>query len=178
MYMELILSCSGLWTGKSNDSNKNINIIKKPTLLTLSTVTVMPEHPVHFNVHTTQYSADQKCSRMQHLIRVYNVCLLSSNALEWNSFFANLKTKYGTELRCLILKVNTVHINHKITALDKMLFSIQNGPKVLIFLLFLHENICCGYSLEAPQWGTSNEYSQHIFSWRNKQNINLIPTLI
>ena len=24
------------------------------------------------------------------------------------------------------------------------------NPKVLIFFLFLHENICCGYSLEAP----------------------------
>ena len=24
--------------------------------------------------------------------------------------------------------------------------------------LFLHENICCGYSLEAPLEGTSNEY--------------------
>ena len=30
-------------------------------------------------------------------------------------------------------------------ALDKMFFF---NPKVLIFFLFLHENICCGYSLE------------------------------
>ena len=29
--------------------------------------------------------------------------------------------------------------------------------KGLIFFLFLHENICCGYSLEAPQRGVSNE---------------------
>ena len=41
--------------------------------------------------------------------------------------------------------------------------------KVLIFFLFLHENICCGYSLEVPQRGTSNEYPQHMFSWRNKK---------
>ena len=27
--------------------------------------------------------------------------------------------------------------------------------------LFLHENICCGYSLEAPQCDPSNEYPQH-----------------
>ena len=26
------------------------------------------------------------------------------------------------------------------------------------FFLFLHENICCWYSLEAPQWDVSNEY--------------------
>ena len=42
----------------------------------------------------------------------------------------------------------------------KVLFSIQ---KVLIFFLFLHENICCGYSLEVPQRGTYNEYQQHVF---------------
>ena len=41
-----------------------------------------------------------------------------------------------------------------------------------IFFLFLHENICCGYSLEVPHRGTSNEYPQHMFSWRNKKNIN------
>ena len=35
-----------------------------------------------------------------------------------------------------------------------------------------HKNICYGYSLEAPHRGTSNEYPQHIFSWRNKKNIN------
>ena len=35
--------------------------------------------------------------------------------------------------------------------------------------LFLHENICCGYSLEAPRQGASNEYPQHMFSWRKKK---------
>ena len=30
------------------------------------------------------------------------------------------------------------------------------------------------YSLEAPRRGTSNEYPQHMFSWRNKKNINQI----
>ena len=42
------------------------------------------------------------------------------------------------------------------------------------FFLFLHKNICCGYSLEVPQRGTSNEYPQHTFSWRNKKNINTV----
>ena len=32
--------------------------------------------------------------------------------------------------------------------------------------------MCCGYSLEAPHWGASNEYPQHLFSWRNKKNSN------
>ena len=30
--------------------------------------------------------------------------------------------------------------------------------------------ICHGYSLKVPQWGTSNEYPQHMFLWRNKKN--------
>ena len=52
------------------------------------------------------------------------------------------------------------------------------NPKVLIFFLFSHKNICCGYSLEAPQRGASNEYPQHMFLRRNKKNIYLTPSLI
>ena len=29
------------------------------------------------------------------------------------------------------------------------------------FFLFLHKNICCGYSLEATRQGASNKYPQH-----------------
>ena len=39
-----------------------------------------------------------------------------------------------------------------------------------IHLLFLHENICRGYSVEAPGQRASNECPQHIFSWRIKEN--------
>ena len=35
-----------------------------------------------------------------------------------------------------------------------------------LFFLFLHDNICCGNSLEVPHWGTSNESPQHMFSCR------------
>ena len=56
--------------------------------------------------------------------------------------------------------------------------SIYSEGQGLIFFLFLHENIIyCGYSLEVPQWGTSDEYPQHMFSWRNKKNIYLIHPL-
>ena len=48
---------------------------------------------------------------------------------------------------------------------------------MLISFLFLHENICCGYSLEAPHRGASNEYPQHMFLMRNKKNIMWIPLL-
>ena len=64
---------------------------------------------------------------------------------------------------------------HMLIALDKELFFNQ---KVSIFFLFLNENICCGYSLEAPCRGASNEYPQHMFSSKNKKTIYQIHTLI
>ena len=35
----------------------------------------------------------------------------------------------------------------------------------MIFFFFLNENICCGYSSEAPHWGASNEYHNICFCW-------------
>ena len=43
--------------------------------------------------------------------------------------------------------------------------------KVLVFWFILHENMCCGYLLEAPHWGTFNEIQQLMFSWRNKKKM-------
>ena len=59
-------------------------------------------------------------------------------------------------------------------AADEACFFTQ---KVLIFFLFLHKNIRCGYSLEVPCQGTSNEYPQHMFLRRNKKNILWRPLL-
>ena len=36
------------------------------------------------------------------------------------------------------------------------------------------QNIDCGYSLELPQWGGSNEYPRSMFFGRNKKN-NVYP---
>ena len=47
----------------------------------------------------------------------------------------------------------------------------------MTFFLFLPKNICCGYLLEAPHRGTSNEYPQHMFLGRNKKRIMWIPPL-
>ena len=47
------------------------------------------------------------------------------------------------------------------------------GYAHIFFLLFLHKYKCSGYSLEAPQPGTSNEYPQHMFLWRNKKTIGI-----
>ena len=51
------------------------------------------------------------------------------------------------------------------------LLQIRGGIHI-IFFLFLDENICCGYSLEAPRRGASNEYPQHMFLLRNKNDIS------
>ena len=46
--------------------------------------------------------------------------------------------------------------------------------KVVDSFLISSWKYCCRHSLEAPCRGASNEYPQHIFSWRNKKNIFLI----
>ena len=50
-------------------------------------------------------------------------------------------------------------------ALDNFFFS----QKKYFFFFILHVNIYCGYSLEVPQQGASDEYSQHILSCRTKK---------
>ena len=37
--------------------------------------------------------------------------------------------------------------------------------------LFLCENIRCGNSKEVPLQGASNEFPEHMFLWKNKENI-------
>ena len=43
----------------------------------------------------------------------------------------------------------------------------------MIFFLFIHESICCWYSLEMPLQAIYNEYTQHMFSWKNKKQFHL-----
>ena len=56
--------------------------------------------------------------------------------------------------------------------LQKLSFQI----KVLIFFFFhiSAQNMDCGYLLEPPRWGGSNEYPQPMFLSRNKKN-NVYP---
>ena len=46
--------------------------------------------------------------------------------------------------------------------------------KILIFFIFLLKSIDCGYSLDPPRQGGSNEYPQSMFLSRNKKN-NVYP---
>ena len=46
-------------------------------------------------------------------------------------------------------------------------------PGVYIIFLISAQNIDCGYSLEPPRQGGSNEYPQSMFFSRNKKNIRI-----
>ena len=53
----------------------------------------------------------------------------------------------------------------------------KNENFQIIFFLYLHistQNIDCGYSLEPPRRGGSNEYPQSMFLSRNRKN-NVYP---
>ena len=45
-----------------------------------------------------------------------------------------------------------------------------------LLCLFLHKNVCCGFSLESLHCGDSNEYLESTFLWRNNKIILIIKT--
>ena len=55
----------------------------------------------------------------------------------------------------------------KVKKIDKI--ALKVNPKVLIFFLFLHENICCGYSLEVPRGIRKNViWIPRLLIWSNE----------
>ena len=65
-----------------------------------------------------------------------------------------------------------VQIRDQVSKMHISKLQIRGGNRILFFLL-LDENICCGYSLEVPRRGASNEYPQHMFLLRNKKYIGI-----
>ena len=51
--------------------------------------------------------------------------------------------------------------------------SLEKSPGYDIYCFLFHKENMLWYALEAPHWGTSNEYPQNMFSLRIKKNINL-----
>ena len=74
------------------------------------------------------------------------------------------------ELKCMLMELKVSDI-----VLNKILFSIK---KILIFFLFLHKNIMLWVLIRSISERHFGKYPQHLFKWRNKKNIYLIPTLI
>ena len=54
-----------------------------------------------------------------------------------------------------------------------MLIATDKREYPHIFFLISPRKHILWYSLEAPQRGASNEYPQHMFSWRNKKDISI-----
>ena len=79
--------------------------------------------------------------------------------------FAILKFKFKVELVYPLRKL--AH------AINRDFFSLKNEnfqqKNVDIFLIF-DQNIDCGYTLEPPRRGGSNEYPQSMFWSKNKKN--------
>ena len=70
---------------------------------------------------------------------------------------------------------NIYNKTFQITGIAKIIPSSRQGAfssKRFAISLFHHKNICCGHSLEVPHCDTSNEYPQHIFSWKNKKKLS------
>ena len=63
---------------------------------------------------------------------------------------------------------------HADAKLQRFFFSHKNeniSGKVMIFPFFSAQNIGCGYTLEPPHRGGSNEYPQSMFRTKNKKKM-------
>ena len=81
-----------------------------------------------------------------------------------NYFYLKLKIQDLWSFRLNL--ESTVYVNVSYFSMKTLCLYSLEAPDH-IFLISPQKNICCGYSLEAPQWGASNEYPQHMFLWKN-----------
>ena len=74
----------------------------------------------------------------------------------------------------LLISVCACVCMYMFLALDRVLFQLKSTD---IFLIY-PRNICYGYTSDAPRRGASNEYPQHMFSWRNKETLCGYPSCL
>ena len=97
--------------------------------------------------------------------------------------------RYMVHLYCLVLQADfysslvecwpvmqTAHLRSLAAALV-ISYTFVNQKRLIVLLISL-QNEFCWYLLEAPCLGASNEYPQHMYTWRNKKNNYLIPLFI
>ena len=63
----------------------------------------------------------------------------------------------------LIIDKSVTRVSHDEAGPDKRYIRVP-------VLLFLHDSICCGYSLDASRRDASNEYPQQMLLGRNNRN--------
>ena len=81
-----------------------------------------------------------------------------------------------SEIHCLIKKFATITKTclYNVDPLKAHFYIVKLGfTGVYIILLISAQNIDCGYSLEPPRRGGSNEYPQSMFLSRNLKNIRI-----
>ena len=82
---------------------------------------------------------------------------LLMQCIQWRQF-AWFQNRFSGEKISTILAEGVLKVNRSI----QIIFFLISPGKRMLWLL-----------LGAPRWGASNEYPQHIFSWRNKKNISI-----
>ena len=76
--------------------------------------------------------------------------------------------------------MQTVFIGDNIHEMSNPVLKIKHTGELIrtsiwwLYFFSLHKNISCGYSLDEPHQGSSNEYSLHVFA--SPRCIKLIPT--
>ena len=82
-------------------------------------------------------------------------------------------------LHCFVRNFNSV--NTPKSSLSKVLtlcVLLYTSHQLLMGIHNICMHVCCGYSLEAPQQGTSNEHPHlHMVLWRNNKDIHLGPVV-
>ena len=87
----------------------------------------------------------------------------TAQVVKWRSIYRKCIFEDGVDDRCHIsgspvATRSSNGSNHPVDIRYLCSFILEDCPDKCCFLLFLHENICCEYSLEAPRRGASNEY--------------------
>ena len=128
--------------------------------------------PTDLDLHSLQRQSISRISRTRFTLSI------QTNKPE-QTVLTQIRLDVRDRMQHLIRVATVCHwsrsfYTHFNIALGKTFFSTK---KYLYFSYFLKKT-CCGYSLEVPWRGASNEYPQHMFLSRNKKNINLLPTLI
>ena len=113
-------------------------------------------YPVHWKDMQTLQNAFKKYFDLYH----------SLDSHETDDIFLLFPKKAGFDISCKLspLYMYWTALPYTITITKTRLFKYIENIKKNIYFIFLLENIDCGYSLELPQWGSSNEDPQSIFS--------------
>ena len=75
-------------------------------------------------------------------------------------------------------RLNNIETHLKVKGKTFMLQITYFSTEKSWYFSYFSTKTCCGYSLEVPQRGTSNEYPQRTFLWRSKKNMWIHPLIL